>query len=763
MHTGATPGGLFLGGVYFDGPDIYAATDEGMLLSSGGAAFVPYALPGFPTGQAIASIAAGAANGAVRFVIVTVSTVNNHAVPGNWYSKYTGTYCADLGGSWAPCAAGLGSGDQMAFVAMAHNDPLNVYAIGYNTAAYSLKVYKSTDGGSAWQPSLITSGNQNVATGWAGQQADPANGARWWNGWGQFVRGLAVSPVDANIAGFTDGGFTHVTSDGGASWRQVYVPPAQENSAGALVPHPKAYASNGFENTVAHWIVWLDTQRLVAGFSDIQGMYSSDGGGSWTMLNSDAGTPGTPTPDGLKDFNQLVIDPLTDSVYASTASVGPLYRAPIVTDAFLDRPGGRIVRSDDGGATWTTLYDFGYAVATLALDPTDPDRMYAGVVHSTQGGIYVCDDIHAVVPVFAPVAAQLDPRMEGHPQRIRVLSDGAVVAAFSERKPTNQSPFNATSGVFVLPAGSMQWEDRSDPALYHYTRDLVIDPHDESVWYATTFTSWNNPGGGNIAGGLYRTVDSGVSWQPLLAQSAESCTVNPDDPNEMYVTVDRGLWHTADLRASTPTFVEVESYPFGGPERVFFEPGDSSQVWVTNFGNGIRRGMTASPPAAGCASGSTVSKAKLALRETPFRLRASGEALLPKPWAGLDPVAFGVSLSIASGTGGGTFDIVVPAGGVQNRVGWSVNKKGTVWHYRDRNATQGEVTNVVVRDLSQRMDGLVRFTIRARGASALLPDVGAIAASVQLGNGAECATATWGPPAAARPRCKGDNQRLSCR
>lgn len=48
------------------------------------------------------------------------------------------------------------------------------------------------------------------------------------------------------------------------------------------------------------------------------------------------------------------------------------------------------------------------------------------------------------------------------------------------------------------------------------------------------------------------------------------------------------------IRGASPAFTTVPGYPFGQPERVFFNPGKPSEKWVASFGNGIRIASTQS-------------------------------------------------------------------------------------------------------------------------------------------------------------------------
>jgi len=63
----------------------------------------------------------------------------------------------------------------------------------------------------------------------------------------------------------------------------------------------------------------------------------------------------------------------------------------------------------------------------------------------------------------------------------------------------------------------------------------------------------------------------------------------------MYVTTeDQGLWYSGNRRAASPTFTQL-NYPFRFPSRVFFNPYNANEVWVTSFGNGLRLGREAEP------------------------------------------------------------------------------------------------------------------------------------------------------------------------
>jgi Secretion system C-terminal sorting domain len=160
--------------------------------------------------------------------------------------------------------------------------------------------------------------------------------------------------------------------------------------------------------------------------------------------------------------------------------------------------------------------------------------------------------------------------------------------------PLVSDQFTATSGVFYFDKTSQTWSDRSHPNMRFWTKDITIDPSDatQSTWFATVFQGW-----GNIAmqgtGGLYRTTDRGATWSKISDEfRVNSISIHPTQRNIAYYTTEtNGLWYSSNINAANPTFSQVSSYTFRHPMRVFFNPYNVKDVWITSFGNGIKRGI----------------------------------------------------------------------------------------------------------------------------------------------------------------------------
>ncbi len=573
--------GIHLAGAFWDGTKIYAATSKGLWVSTdNGAHFVVDSKPGIPANEAMVSFAAAKTSSQTRFLAVTFprdnvwggivgSEVGDPANTPRVYRLDSGATAWTLVRNDSPA-----NPDKPFFVAMALNNRNIAFLAGTNADTGAPSVLKSTNGGSAWSPVFHTENNQNIATGWMGDGGD----LDWY--WAEVALGFAVSPSDANRAIITDYGFAHVTSDGGVSWQQAYVKPVGQNPPGTPTPQGLSYSTAGVEQTSSWWIAWPTPTTMVAGFSDIRGILSDDGGLHWTAGTA-LGLPHNST-------YCIIQHPLNGVLYAGTSTAHDLYESTYLQDSRIDGASGSIIKSVDGGATWQTVVAVGHPVVWLEVDPDDPDTMYASVVHSTLGGIFVTHDLNNPNgPHFVKLSNP--PRTEGHPLSIHVLDDGSLVASYSGRR-NSSGAFTQSSGVFYSTNGGLTWQDRSDPNFVRWTKDLVIDPHDPSqnTWYAAVFSHWGSYP--NEVGGVYRSTNRGLSWIELGDfYRVESIAIHPINPKVAYVTTEAdGLWRTTTLNTSHPTFILDRDYPFQHPVRLFFNPWSPKETWATSFGGGLR-------------------------------------------------------------------------------------------------------------------------------------------------------------------------------
>nr|NQU89767.1 exo-alpha-sialidase [Bacteroidota bacterium] len=335
---------------------------------------------------------------------------------------------------------------------------------------------------------------------------------------------------------------------------------------------------------------WDDEQNIFAGFSDISGLRSKDGGESWSFDY---------TGHDQNTMYWSVKHPGSGIIYAATSTVHDIYQSHRLRDSEIEYSGsgGKVIYSADGGATWQDLHDFEMPVYWVALDSNHPEKLYASVINHSAGfgGIWKTENLSAgASSVWSKLVNPT--RTQGHPASIIVLNDGKVLTSWSARRNTT-GQFTNSSGIFLYDPGTGSWEDLTHPDMVYWTKDVIVDPNDpdQDTWYAGVFSGWGGPA--NDKGGLYRTFNRGQTWERIWeTHRVESCAFNPLNPNDLYVTTEtEGLWFSSDINLSSPVFELVESYRFMHPLRVFFNPYNPGEVWIASFGNGLKTGNAGNP------------------------------------------------------------------------------------------------------------------------------------------------------------------------
>ncbi|MBI4750966.1 MAG: hypothetical protein HY774_21000 [Acidobacteria bacterium] len=631
FSTNVGGAGCHLAGAFFEGTNIYLGTNAGLVTSTdNGANFALASVGGIPAGQAMSSFAGAKQGATTRLFCVTYPAGDIYAsvTPIDIQTDYLGVYRLDVGQpNWTLSTTGIAAGTYPYFVGMAQNNISVAYLGGASDANANgdpaPTVYKTTNGGTSWTSVLLTANNQNVYTGWAGYQGD-----RGWS-FGEYALGFAVSGSDPNRLIITDFGHPHLSSDGGATWKQAYVDPSTQNEINTPIPKGKSYLSVGMEQTSTWWLTWSDTNNLFAAFTDIRGKRSTDSGNTWSFGY---------TGHTFNSMYEVIRHPSTGVLYGATSTVHDMYQSTYLTDSRIDGGNGQVLFSTNQGAAWQVAYAAGHPVICVAADPNNTNRLYASVIHSTQGGIFVSNNIQNGTSATWTKLTN-PPRTQGHPFNIRVLNDGTLVCSYSGRRAGSPLQFQNSSGVFVSTNGGSSWLDRTDQSMIYWTKDVVIDPNDanQNTWYAGVWSGYGTVAPGLPApqgtGGLYKTTNRGQNWTRILnLDRVTSCTISPTNPNVMYVTTEQdGLWYTNNLNSGSPTFTLVTSFPFRQPERVFFNPFNSNEIWVTTFGSGLWRGMLSvggTPPSVNNPSPSTICSGG----STTFSVTANGSAPLAYQW-----------------------------------------------------------------------------------------------------------------------------------
>ena len=230
--------------------------------------------------------------------------------------------------------------------------------------------------------------------------------------------------------------------------------------------------------------------------------------------------------------------------------------------------GGGLWKTTDGGTTWRPVTDGqigSSSVGAVAVCEADPDVVYIGTGETQlrgnviQGdGVYRSTDAGETWEHLGLEASQNIARVRVHPEDCET----AWVAAFGQH-----SAENPERGVYKTTDGGETWELTLFKSPRAGATDLIVDPNDPDVLYATIWEAWRKSWGMSSGGpdsGLWKSTDGGATWRDITA----TLDLDPASPiGKMGVTVSG-----AD---SDRVWVIVEHEPQGG----VYRSDDAGETW----------------------------------------------------------------------------------------------------------------------------------------------------------------------------------------
>jgi photosystem II stability/assembly factor-like uncharacterized protein len=261
--------------------------------------------------------------------------------------------------------------------------------------------------------------------------------------------------------------------------------------------------------------------------------------------------------------------------------------------------GGGLWKTTDGGTSWNPVSDVFFqtsSVGAVAVAPSNPDVVYAGMGETElRGNIIQGDGVYRSIDAGKTwTRLGLEKTMAIARIRVDALNPDLVyAAAFGD--PHGKNP---ERGVFRSANGGQTWQR----VLYRDDKtgaeDLVIDPHNPRVLYATLWEAFRTPyslSSGGPGSGLFKSTDGGDHWTELTHNPGIpggvigkiSIAVGTDS-NRLYALVearDGGLFRSDDAGATWTLVNDNRSlwqraFYF---HRVYADPAARDTVYVSNF------------------------------------------------------------------------------------------------------------------------------------------------------------------------------------
>ncbi len=296
----------------------------------------------------------------------------------------------------------------------------------------------------------------------------------------------------------------------------------------------------------------------------------------------------------------------TDPAYAHLKwrAIGPAVsggRVPAVAGTaanpnlyYIGSAGGGVWKSDNGGATWTAVFEKQpvSAIGAVTIDPTNENVVWVGTGESNPrndvsygDGVYKSTD-------GGKTWNNVGLRETRHISRIVVdPSNPNHVIVGASGDPFRDS---IDRGVFVTNDGGKTWAKTLYVGPQTGASEVAMDPNHPAVLYAGMWQfrrlPWTFHSGGP-QDGLYKSIDGGMTWTQLTGHGLPSSqmgriavAVAPNNSNRVYAVIEaKGgiLWRSDDAGAtwkmvSDNTLVDQRPFYF---THINVDPSNANHVY----------------------------------------------------------------------------------------------------------------------------------------------------------------------------------------
>ena len=260
--------------------------------------------------------------------------------------------------------------------------------------------------------------------------------------------------------------------------------------------------------------------------------------------------------------------------------------------------GGGVWKTRNGGGHWDNISDgfFGGSIGAVAVSEWDPNVIYVGTGEKTVrgnvshgNGVWKSTDAGRTWKHVGLKDSRHISRIRIHPKNPDLVYAAVMGHLFGP---------NEERGVFRSKDGGNSWERILFANEQAGAVDLVMDPANPRVLYATTWRVLRTPyslESGGAGSGLWKSTDGGDNWSSLGDKEGmpepplgiSGITVSPSNPDNLYAIVEAaegGVFRSSDAgetwkRVNQERKLRQRAWYYS---RINADPGDEDVVYVLN-------------------------------------------------------------------------------------------------------------------------------------------------------------------------------------
>jgi photosystem II stability/assembly factor-like uncharacterized protein len=257
---------------------------------------------------------------------------------------------------------------------------------------------------------------------------------------------------------------------------------------------------------------------------------------------------------------------------------------------------GNLWKTDNGGTTWTPLFDNegSFAIGVVELDPNDSKTIWVGTgENNAQRSVAYGDGVYKSIDGGASWT-NMGLKDSGHISQIWINpedSDDVLVAA--------QGPLWSSGGdrgLYRTTDGGATWNRLLDIDEHTGVNEFVVDPRNSDVIVASSYQRrrhvWVLINGGP-GSAIHRTTDGGKTWNKVSAglpsdhMGRIGLAGAPSDPDVIYAIIEandeeKGVYRTTDFGSN---WTKQSSYMTSSPQyynELVVDPHNADRVYALN-------------------------------------------------------------------------------------------------------------------------------------------------------------------------------------